>query len=163
MSKICLCVLHGARDQNYEIASQIKPLLNKYSISLFWDIAYHEPIIDVTDSDNTIIFSIADDSIYDNCEHLLLPDECSVNGFVSPTPFGERMKSIQDLLQEMSRYCNSIELFVGDSGCRYDEYEKIEISISDFADTAKCMNSPSSPDMHFMFSSTGDGFMCYLR
>lgn len=152
MSKICLFVLQRAKEQNYEIVSKIELFLRKHSLFLFWDTTYQEPFFDSIDRNDSIILSIADDSLYDNCDYLLLPDNCSINGLENPTPFLKRMKIIQDVIQEMSKYCSSMELFIADSGCGYDEYEECQINIRDFVDHAKRLNSPNSPDMHYIFT-----------
>jgi len=152
MSRICFCVLYGARERYCEMISEIEPLLHKYSIFLFHNIDYNESFFDRIDKNNATFFSIADNPLYDNCEQLLLPDNCSVNGFKNPIPFLQRMKMIQDILSKMRQYCSGMELFVGDSGCGYEEFEKRQISICDFTDNINCMNTPNPPDVHYVFT-----------
>lgn len=153
MSKICLFVLPKAREQYYEIVSQIEPLLHKNGIFPFWGITYQEPIFEKIDVNDSIILSVADDSLYNNCDYLLLPDNCSINGRKNEIPFFNRMRIIQNVLQELSKHCSCIELFIADSGCGYDEYEEYQLNIRDFADCSNRLNSLSPPDIHFIFKT----------
>lgn len=151
MSKICLCVLQGVGAQENEITELINPLLHKHSVFLFSDVIYQEPFLDTIDRRKSIVFSISEDNVYDNCDFLFLPDNCSINGFKNPSSFYDRMKRVQYILTGLSKFCSIMELFVGDSGCGYDEYEECKINICNFADFATCLNSLNSPDIHFIF------------
>ena len=153
MSKICLFVLPKAKGRYYEIVSQIEPFLRKNGVFPFWGITYQEPIFKKIDVNDSIILSIADDGLYNNCDYFLLPDNCSINGCENEIPFFKRMRIIQNVLQELSKYCSNIELFIADSGCGYDEYEECQLDILDFVDCSNCLNSLSPPDIHFVFKA----------
>lgn len=120
MSKICvICVPSIIDNKNYFI-SRIKQIVDHYGSGCFILEKIEEPFFDYNNSE--FIISFSDSYVYDNCEMLLLPDNCTYNGKTNKTPFCDRMAMIRDVAAFLRQAAFHVELYVGDSGTEYDDY-----------------------------------------
>ena len=150
MSKICLGILCNKRTTLSALRNQIKSVVESAGFGCFFDFSYKEPLLNAYLLDNYVIFSIADNSTYDNCEMLLLPDGCMINGNENVCGFELRMKQMQDILKPILEIEAKIELFLGESGTQFDEFDEYEITLSDFLQITKQLNRIDSPDLHLI-------------
>ena len=105
--------------------------------------------------DEYIVFSIADNYMYDNCEMLLLPDSCWFNEKKNDIPFVERMKNIENVLKEVIKITGNVEVFVGDCDAELFEFETITIDIQDFSKKAnEKLNTIDLRYIHFILRYT---------
>jgi hypothetical protein len=152
MSRICICVINGTEKNNELLQQEISALLKCYDFSVFWNLSYEEPFLDRYRKENQVVFSLSDNDRYDNCEMLLLPDKNLVNGKNNPLPFSIRMCCLAEFLGKILSSCTSVDLFIGESGMEYSEFEKKSIHICDFSLIVDCLNTAIPPDLHLSIS-----------
>lgn len=160
MSKLCIGAIRIKNCYHTSLLkSHIKALANKYGYGVFYDILNCEPFMDKYLKNEYMFFSIADDDSFDNCEMLLLPDGCLFNGETNPVSFLERMKNIQIVLENILAKENDFELYIGNSGTDYYDYERIKIDVKEFNEIAnKKLNTFDISDICFILTNiTGDG------
>ena len=86
--------------------------------------------VGLTEYEDAFVCSISDDFLYDNCERLLLPDDCWYNGTCSSAPFAERMNSVCDIARYAADCSGEVELFIGDCGqCPLTEFEPASVRL----------------------------------
>lgn len=86
---------------------------SKYLLGAFFPTASN---VGLTEYEGAFVCSISNDFLYDNCERLLLPDDCWYNGTCSSAPFAERMNSVCDIVRYAADCSGEVELFIGDCG-----------------------------------------------
>lgn len=148
MSQICICVVNQNAFEKVECA---RSLLLRYGLFTCNELSYDEPCLHKARSENKIILSISDDCLLDNCEMFLLPDNCTYNGRSNKTPFTARMQLLQNALSLIVDKNTSLEMFVGDSGTPYCDFEHHSITIHDFLRVSSRLNSITPPDLHLSF------------
>lgn len=159
MSKICIGVISNNSTTIEEIYNQIEPLLKELGLGCFFNLSYNEPALKDYSMKDYLFFSIADSFEYDNCEMLLLPDECLFNNRRNPIPFTERLTQFKSILELIFNIVPKVELFIGDSGTLLDEFQEKRISITDFMQVSNWLNSEIPVDLHLIITrKTGDGF-----
>ena len=153
MSKICIGVLTINDSQPSILLEQLHSLLERYELTIFSELVYEEPFLNQYHMENVFVFSISDSKLYDNCEMLLLPDNCFLNGEKNDTPFEKRMRYLEEILLELLKNNDRIDMFIADSGTQFDEFEDIHIGISDFLSITKLLNTITPPDLHLTIST----------
>ena len=151
MSQICICV---ANQNSIEKMGKIKELLHRCGLFVFNELFYVEPCLRKAQSESKVILSISDDAQFNNCEMLLLPDNCFYNGRSNNIPFSERMQLLKDVFELIVDKNSPIELFVGDSGTPYNDFEHHKITLQDFLTVSANLNSVTPPDLHLVISDT---------
>ena len=79
---------------------------------------------------------------------LLLPDKNSFNGQSNSVSFSARMHCLANFYERVLANCTSIDVFIGNSGLEFSEFEKKSIHISDFSSVTNCLNTAVPPDLH---------------
>ena len=106
MSKICLITAQNVQMSPDSLRRRIVDLSAERNIGAFFPTASN---VGLTEYEDAFVCSISDDFLYDNCERLLLPDDCWYNGTCSSAPF---------------------ELFIGDCGqCPLTEFEPASVRL----------------------------------
>lgn len=113
MSKICLITAQNVQMSPDSLRRRIVDLLAERNIGAFFPTASN---VGLTEYEDAFVCSISDDFLYDNCERLLLPDDCWYNGTCSSAPFAERMNSVCDIVRYAADCSGEVELFIGDCG-----------------------------------------------
>lgn len=152
MSRICICVMSNVKQNNEILRLQISSMLKCYDFAVFWDMSYEEPFLDRYRETNHLVFSLSDNDAYDNCEMLLLPDKNLFNEKSNPVPFAIRMHFLADFLGKILTVHATIDLFIGESGMAYSEFEKKNIHICEFSSVTECLNTAIPPDLHLSIS-----------
>ena len=146
MSNICVMVI-GNIDKNDEedIRLSVKQIVNLYGYGVFFELDFNCPIIDFYQ--NSLIISFADDYRFNNCERLILPDNCMFNGIYNDNSLLDRMNRLMDVARFFQKYDVTTDIFIGDCGCKINEYYLLECKenelsseISDFLNNNVCYN-----------------------
>lgn len=148
MSKICICIINTAKQNEELLRMQISSISKYYDFTVFWDASYEEPFLERYCEENHIVFSLSDEEAYDNCEMLLLPDQNLFNGRTNPVSFSRRMEILADFLEQILVNHDVVDLFVGDSGTDYSEFEEKYIHVCEFSLAVDCLNTETPPDLH---------------
>lgn len=131
MSKHCFLVvpLTAAGPDPEQLKIRIARGMRSAGLGVFFSFPYDDPVL-ARFSETVLVCSIADDTGYDNCEMLLLPDSCSYNGKQNPIPFGKRMRRLAAVFASLS--LPPFELLIGDSGTDCADYKEICTTIAQF-------------------------------
>lgn len=149
MSKICIAILND--DVSTErITTAIQPLLKRYNLAVSYKLTYDEPLLEKYRNKAYKMFSFADNVYYDNCEMFLLPDNCFFNGQKNSIPFQARMQLLEEIFERVLDFTPKIEVFIGDSGTRYDEFDRAHCKLYNFLDVSVMLNTEVPPDLHFV-------------
>ena len=92
MSKICLITAQNVQMSPDSLRRRIVDLSAERNIGAFFPTASN---VGLTEYEGAFVCSISDDFLYDNCERMLLPDDCWYNGTCSSALFAERMNSVR--------------------------------------------------------------------
>ena len=151
MSNICVLLGFDPQKSHNKIEDYFKLQTREYGIGLF---VGKTNIVDNYVKDNTFVCSFADDNEYDNCEMLLLPDNCYHNGYTNLIPFRARMIGLSRIIEGSLDYFSRIELFVGDVGASMiEEFEPCSISVKQFAEFMDInFNNYNFPAFHLTLS-----------
>lgn len=147
MSKVCVIVV-GDNIDNL-LKKKVDRIISDFGLGVFFELSYPEPFLSVFGGRYSLICNISDNHKYDNCEMLLLPDDCFFNGRSNPIPFHVRMTQIECILKTILEQTDNVDLFIGNSGTIYCEYDHYDIQIQDFLTTSSILNSLEPPDLHF--------------
>lgn len=148
MSKLCIAVFNDFSGVT-KLKKQISHLLASQNLGVFFELSNDEPALSRFQSDDVVFCSLSDNFKVDNCEMLLLPDNCFSNGEQNTVPFQKRMKQIESVIKIILDSLQSVELFIGDSGVLWDEYTHYDIIVDDFLYIASSLNSTNQHDLHF--------------
>ena len=152
MSKLCLGFLRFPILPEDE--ERLQGFLHRYGLKLMIYPADMEYLsIDGFDCAEKKPFSISDDGLYDNCEMLLLPDNCVYNGKMNATLFAERMKVIESVFRFLLTKHKEISLFIGECEAYYADYERHDIHIDSFMEVSRRLNSLESISLHVMITN----------
>lgn len=149
MSKLCIAIFNNFPGIG-NTKKQIDLLLNSFNLGIFYEQSNDEPVLSEFQNKSNIICSLSDNCIYNNCEMLLLPDNCFLNGKSNAVPFQERLSQIEEILKAILNNAQKIDLFIGDSGANWDDYVHYDINIHEFLRIASSLNSMNPPDLHFI-------------
>ena len=132
MSNICILVASDLYIQRAELETQVKQKVNQIGCGVFFD---DYDLFPIHKKNNSFICSFSDDYRFDNCEMLLLPDGCWLNGRkTNLVPFLNRMELLGSIIESILDSCKEVELFVGDNGEHMiDEFQPYDVNILDFA------------------------------
>lgn len=100
MSKFCIGIIKNKRTPQKDIIRYVYEVVNKEGLVVFFQIQDAPPFLDNYKQDS-IVFSIADNHMYDTCEMLFLADDCYYNGKANNIPFIERMHNINSIIQSL--------------------------------------------------------------
>lgn len=127
MSKICLITAQNVQMSPDSLRRRIVDLSAERNIGAFFPTASN---VGLTEYEGAFVCSISDDFLYDNCERLLLPDDCWYNGTCSSAPFAERMNSVCDIVRYAADCSGEVELFIGDCGqCPLTGFEPASVRL----------------------------------
>lgn len=132
------------------LIKKIQTIFEQNDLFCFIGSGYIEPFLSKFDLSEYFVISISDNKIYDNCELLLLPDNCYLNGEKSNNPFDNRMRKLKNVLDVFLTFTSEIHLFIGDSGVLFEELMHLNITLDKFCMYAHKLNSISAPDIHFV-------------
>ncbi len=147
MSKLCIMVFRKIPEQ-VELNCLIERLIKKYNLGIFYELSYEEPFLKEFQYDNNLIYSLSDNFACDNCEMLLLPDNCVSNARRNHLPFQERMKQVENILKTILDSAKELNLFVGDSGALLNDFDHYKINIQEFIQITHSLNSINPPYLH---------------
>ena len=152
MSNICILLGFEPRKSRGDIEEYFKAQTDNYKIGLFIG---ESNIVDNCVKDNTFVCSFADDNEYDNCEMLLLPDNCSHNGYENLIPFKTRMGVLSSIIECASEFFDHIELFIGDAGANtIEEFEPRSVNLKDLSEfLSNNLNDYNFPAYHLILES----------
>ncbi len=149
MSRICIGFIK-IDEMPFE-KDQLISVARENELNILLNMSYEEPIMTYFKNDY-IYFNFVDSSM-NNCEMLLLPDNCYYNGEGSNILFQERMKKIENFLKELLAGKNKIDIFIGDSGTEYNGFKEISLGINDFSNIAtQYLNCVENGDFHFVIA-----------
>lgn len=163
MSKICIGVIKSPVNNHSYLKKEINMILNLNQLYYF-DIDYPELLLDKFINESYLKFSISDNKEIDSCEMLFLPDNCFFNGISNKYKFEKKMyllqRSIVNIVQKISPL--KFELFIGESGCDYVDFEKKEIYADEFKQfSMSFFNQIDNSNINFIISGqsgqSGDG------
>ncbi len=149
MSKICIFVLKP--NTVFADRTILSNSIHNLGYSVFFDFNYTEPVAEHY-KNSAFIFSLADDGYYDNCEKLLLPDNCVINDFKNEIPFIKRMQDLACLINTVLDKSSSLELFIGESGTDYNDFDSYSTNVNSFPYLAnRLLNNISFNSIRFIF------------
>lgn len=123
-------------------------LCGEYDVGIFCGMDCDDPVCYGEALSDTFVLSLADSDVHNNCEMLLLPDYCSINGRTNTLPFVERAIVFQRIMAPLITSLGTVDVFVGESGTQLDEYVHYCVSLNEFAEVMMQMNSIHAPDLH---------------
>lgn len=152
MSKICILVL-SKPGVNMKLLEEITRLeADHIDCGVFFTFDYREPVIEQY-KNSAFICSFSDDYRFDNCEMLLLPDDCWSHTKTNLVPFHRRMELLRDAIVQIciTAQTDKVDLFIGDSGTCYDDFELVQTTFSDFPDVIdQLVNNIGFPQLRFV-------------
>ena len=131
MSSICI-IKYKQNCKNSEsiLKKIIKQKAESFGIGVFFP-KNEQPLIPIEGKE--CLISLADSNQFDNCERLLLPDDCYYNGYGNSVSFVQRMEMISNIIYVVLHKSDRVELFVGDLGeYTISEFEYEKISFEEF-------------------------------
>lgn len=136
MSLFCIAVLFGVDiNASLKCKDRIMQSAKEHAFGVHFDHFYCEPFLQrYKSSGNYLIFKIADNNRFENCEELLCPDWCSYQGHMPCDTLQNRLARIAKLLFSSLRYAEHIELFIGESGDELDCFYSVTCNISELCD-----------------------------
>lgn len=137
MSRICIGVIKSPKKNHLTLKEKITAILNKSEL-YFFNVDYYEPFLEKYDNGDYFIFSISDNRDMDSCEMLFLPDKWFFNGNSHKYSFEKRITHLQYVIDSISQliYPLRFELFIGESGSDYIDFERYEIEPNEFVQIA---------------------------
>ena len=152
MSRICIAVLQVRKGRLQELREAAAAYAEDHGFGVHSSLSYEEPFL--AHYDETVeILSFSDHMEHENCEMLLLPDNCSVNGFRSGVPFRVRMQWLAELLGSLKVYVEVLDVFIGDSGAHYEDFDLLCVKFSEFAQRVEQEHGERDfPLLHIRFS-----------
>ncbi len=157
MSKNCIIIFQKNELISENLIRQMQPIFEQYNLFCFTDIGYSEPFFSEFELSKYFVLSVADNKNYDNCEMLLVPDNCYVNGEKSNSLFDNRMSNLKNILAAFFAFTREVHLFIGDSGVLFNEFMHLSLTLDDFCMYAHKLNSISAPDIHFIITEPISG------
>ena len=132
MSKFCIGVIrnqleNAASVTQCEITEGIMNYAERMGFDLTYGCIYEEPFLAHTLASSDVVFELTKDGC---AETILCPDWCQYNDEVL-TPFVDRMRNMQALVQYIKHHKLSVDLFIGESGCEWEEFIHQTVSSSD--------------------------------
>lgn len=152
MSKICFIIFQKNELIYENLIRKIQPIFEQNNLFCFTEIGYVEPFFSEFELSKYFVLSVADNKNYDNCEMLLVPDNCYINGEKSNSLFDNRMINLKNILIAFFAFTREVHLFIGDSGVLFDEFTHLSITHNEFLMHAHKLNSVSPPDIHFIIT-----------
>ena len=152
MSRICIGILNGSFVTPKILDDELRCLLEQTNILLSYGISYDEPLLEQYACRDVIALNFSDKNGRGTCEMLFLPDNCCYNGNENTVPFYERMQNIERILTAILKYCPSFDLFIGDSGTQFHDFEEVPIPIQTFLPLSSILNTSIPPDLHLILS-----------
>lgn len=144
MSTICIGIVSGIVPEDINHAKNaVSTIARSQHYSVFYDLEYMEPFLDCYPS-TALIFSFADTPKFDNCEMLLLPDNCYFNGKTNAILFKDRMQLLYRTAKYFLDRLYSIEFYVGSSGVLYEEFTHHTVSIDNLVELLNMINTNCS-------------------
>ena len=156
MSKFCIGIIKNKRTPQKDIIRYVYEVVNKEGLVVFFQIQDAPPFLDNYKQDS-IVFSIADNHMYDTCEMLFLADDCYYNGKANNIPFIERMHNINSIIQSRMDVVGDFDLFVGETGAVDSDFEFIPLNKTIFEkqmELYQYSNSSFFPNIHFSKTET---------
>lgn len=152
MSKICIGVILDCPLNLFELQNNLKKKGRKYGIGISFDLNYQEHFMEYYSDQTAIFVDFNDNENSSNCEMLLLPDDCCYNGLQNEIPFNDRMLHLKNISEYLITQNLHFELFIGDSGTEYYEFQEYHIIIDDFLNTIqKNCSCYEINDLHIVF------------
>ena len=130
MSVFCICASSPLSVRMHEIRAKLTNKAYLLGIGIQFTGYYIEPFLD--QFDRTMLVNIADDFNFENCEHLLCRDGCSIDGEYQVESLFCRMHKVQSLLSEFCGYVRVLHLFIGESGIGFESFKHMQCRIQDF-------------------------------
>ena len=153
LSKVCIVIIQDYINPTV-LKRRIDDLMESFGLGVFYEQPVLEPFMSAFCKEYSMICSLADNNKYDNCERFLLPDNCFYNGNTNSIPFMVRMSQLECLLRMILKVSKQVDVFIGNSGTLFDEYEHYQIGINEFADLSNMLNSFLEPNIHFAIMDT---------
>ena len=156
MSKFCIGIIKNKRTPKKDMIRYVYEVVNKEGLEVFFQIQDAAPFLDNYEQDS-IVFSIADNHMYDTCEMLFLADDCYYNGKANNIPFIERMHNINSIIQSLMDFGGDFDLFVGETGALDSDFELIPLNKTIFEKQMELYqhsNSSFFPNIHFSKTET---------
>lgn len=152
MSTVCIGVATKLQPDNVAKCYQdLKAIADKHACGVFFEIEYQEPFLEHF-REASIVFSLSDSFVYDNCEMLMLPDGCFINGRSNPISFKTRMKIILDMAVYLKSYSCCLDFFLGHSGEPIEAYITYMVHQHNMLDVLELFNSDKSPHINMHIS-----------
>lgn len=132
MSKFCIGIIRNnlkntASVTQREITESIMNYAERMGFELTYGYIYEEPFLAHTLVSGDVVFELTKDRC---AETILCPDWCRHNDEFL-TPFVDRMRNLQALVQYIKHYKLSVDLFIGESGCEWEEFVHHTVRSSD--------------------------------
>ena len=128
MSSICIGVIQPVVQEDF--GKKLAEVAGRYGRGITFEIGWHEPVLDSL-TGKVFVFSLFDYPGSENCEMLLLPDGCFLNGETNNISFRERMELLRDLAGIVLENGSSMEYYIGLSGTLPEEYDTEIVNIAD--------------------------------
>ncbi len=134
------------------IKSTVERIVEEKGYGVFFSFDYSEPALERYRG-VSFICSLADNNTWDNCEMLLLPDNCVFNGSENTVSFYDRMRVLADIMKGIKSKCEKRELFIGTSGNEYGDFIIVYTNERDFPKSAEALLNTAfyDNDIHFIF------------
>ena len=132
MSRICIAVLQVRPGRWQELQEAAAAYAEDHGFGVHFSLSYDEPLLAHYD-ETAKLLNFTDHQEHENCEMLLLPDHCSFGGIRSGVPLRVRMQWLAELLGSLKAYTQDLDLFIGDSGANYEDFDLICLKFSEFS------------------------------
>ena len=152
MSAICIAVLQIDGPALIDCCD-LAILEEEHGSGIRFDGFYVEPFLESYRSIGGRLINFSDNSSVETCEALLCPDYCNVEQIESRCSFETRLKKIVQSVGYFKDKGARVELFLGESGETYDDYEHITCKIEQAVSVilSKYDTSKAIPSLHLIF------------
>jgi len=153
MSSVINFIVEISDEKREAVTGLLKHEASSMGIGIWFDHFFAEDYVKEIASSEALIFELADDNEYCNCEALVEPwwyDE------VGKDLFEKRMRFIEKIASLCLQYVPNVHLVIGTSGVQYAELPHVNITPFDFFKDIKqrydeCTGVPTPPDVHYIF------------
>ena len=123
MSMMCVCAVSGMSSYMVDsFIARIRRIAESVNICIFCPPLYVEPFLKAESHQDDLVFDLADNPVYDNCEHLFTTQD--------NRQFHQRIDAIARIAHDAVRMGCQFTLYLGESGY-VDEAELASITVTD--------------------------------
>ena len=149
MSKFCIGIIPESSTipLHPEILEEVKAFAEKLGFEFTPGCIYEEPFIAQTLNPSDSAFELTKDGV---AEKILCPDWCQYNDELPSIRLKDRLFGLQTLIQFIIQYAPRIDLYIGESGCEWNDFLHHSVKVSETVAIleSECENHSGITDIH---------------